>query len=102
MKSIFVLFTLIILSYACDSSVSPNNSENSYGTIHKINVTTWMYGTHTINDNNGNLLYALTSTTVDLNTFENKQVKIYGNLIEGYPVDGGPEYLNVISITLLK
>jgi len=102
MKSVLFLSAVTLLFFACDSSVNSNDSQNTIGIIHKIEASTWMYGTHTINDSNGKPLYALTSSTVDLNSFENKRVKISGNLIEGYPVDGGPKYLNVTIISELK
>ncbi|HCY76221.1 MAG TPA: hypothetical protein DHV28_09900 [Ignavibacteriales bacterium] len=102
MKSILFLFAFSLFFFACDSSVDSNNSLNSIGLVHKIEMSSWMYGTHTLDDSNGKPLYALTSSSVDLNAYENKEVKIFGNLIDGYPVDGGPKYLNVTSITIIK
>jgi hypothetical protein len=102
MKSVVILFAFSLFFFACDSSVDSAEKQNQIGVIHKIEASTWMYGTHTLNDADGKPFYALTSSTIDLNNFENKEVKISGNLIEGYPVDGGPLYLNVTSVSVIK
>jgi hypothetical protein len=102
MKLTLFLLAFSLFFFACESSVDPAEKQNQIGVIHKIEVSTWMYGTHTLNDAGGKPIYALTSSTIDLNNFENKEVKISGNLIEGYPVDGGPLYLNVTIVSLIK
>tara|TARA_B100000497_G_C7379300_1_gene243207 strand:+ start:384 stop:542 length:159 start_codon:yes stop_codon:yes gene_type:complete len=51
-----------------------------------------MYGTHVIED------YALRSNIVDLNNYINQDVVIIGYKIDGYPVDGGPDYIEVQEI----
>ena len=66
------------------------------GKIEAIGMTSWQYGTHTLtNDEN---FYALRSKTVNLQQYEGKTVKIIAEKVEGYPVDGGPEFLEVLSI----
>ncbi len=102
MKSILILFAISLFFFSCDSSVNSKGSVTANGLIRKIEMSTWMYGKHTLNDSNGKPLYALTSSTVDLDVYENKQVRITGNLIEGYPVDGGPNYFNVTSIIVMQ
>ena len=102
MKSVLFLFAFSLFFFACDSSVDSAEQQNQIGEIQKIETSTWMYGTHTLNDADGKPIYALTSSTIDLNNFENKEVRISGNLIDGYPVDGGPKYLNVTGITVIK
>ena len=102
MKLVLFLFAFSLFFFACDSSVDSAENQNRIGVIHKIEVSSWMYGTHTLNDANGKPIYALTSSTIDLNNFENKEVRISGKLIEGYPVDGGPLYLNVTSVAVIK
>ena len=99
MKLVLFLVAFTLLFFACDSSVNSSDSVNTIGVIHKIEASAWMYGTHTLDDADGRPIYALTSSIIDLNNFENKEVRISGNLIDGYPVDGGPKYLNVTSVT---
>lgn len=102
MKHSFFLLILAFILISCNNSVDPESSVIPTGTVHKLRASTWMYGTHTLNDLNGSLLYSLKSSTVDLDLYDNKQVEILGNLIPGYPVDGGPKYLNVISVIAIK
>lgn len=52
-----------------------------------------MYGTHTIL--NKDKIYALRSSTINLDHYVNQTVTIKGNKIKGYPVDGGAEYIDV-------
>ncbi len=63
------------------------------GLIIKQGITSYMYGTHTITGNNKT--YALKSSTVNLNDYVDKTVTIKGSKIDGYPVDGGPDYIDV-------
>ena len=102
MKLVLFLFVFSLFFFACDSSVDSAGSSNTTGTIHKIEASTWMYGTHTLDDSNGKIMYALTSSSINLSNYENKVVKISGDLVEGYPVDGGPEYLKVTGISVIK
>jgi hypothetical protein len=101
LKLVF-LFAFSLFFFACDSIVNSNKSLSSIGIVQKIEMSAWMYGTHTLNDSSGKPLYALKSTSFDLDIYENKKVEISGDLIDGYPVDGGPEYLNVTGITVIK
>ena len=101
MKLIFFL-TLSLFFFSCDSIIDSNNNVISTGIIHKTGLTSYQYGTQTLNDSNGKLLYALISSTIDLDNYENKDVIISGNFVKGYPVDGGPKYLNVTIVSLLK
>jgi thioredoxin-related protein len=102
MKLLIILFIISLSFCSCDSILDSNNTQTATGTIHKIGMTSWMYGTHTLDDSNGLPIYALKSSTIDLNNYDNKEVKVSGDLIKGYPVDGGPKYLNVTGITVVK
>ena len=51
-----------------------------------------MYGTHVISG------YALRSNTILLDNYINYNVTIVGYKIDGYPVDGGPDYIEVTDI----
>ena len=66
------------------------------GIVEEQGITSYQYGTHTLtNDKN---YFAIKSDSFDLNTYLNKEVTVRAYKIEGYPVDGGPEYLNVVEI----
>lgn len=63
------------------------------GVIQKTGVTSYMYGSHTIKGDGKT--YALQSTTVNLDLYNNKNVTIKGLKVDGYPVDSGPELIDV-------
>jgi hypothetical protein len=71
----------------------------STGTIQRAEVTTYMYGEYILVDGSGKTLYALTSHTLDLSQYIGRNVKITGTFIDGYPVDGGPLFLDVQSVS---
>ncbi|GAB2777547.1 hypothetical protein GCM10010465_25400 [Actinomadura fibrosa] len=66
------------------------------GTIKEQGITSYQYGTHTLTTGNG--FYALKSEAVDLDEYIDKKVMVVAEKIEGYPVDGGPEYLLVLKV----
>ncbi|MGV3587933.1 MAG: hypothetical protein ACO1OF_13080 [Adhaeribacter sp.] len=63
------------------------------GEIQEMRPTWYIYGTHQIRTNSKT--YPLKSNTIDLDKFLNKKVTIWGDNIQGYPVDGGPDYIEV-------
>lgn len=66
------------------------------GTIREQGITSYQYGTHTIETENN--FYALKSEAVDLSKYLDQEVTIVAEKIEGYPVDGGPDYLLVLEV----
>ena len=64
------------------------------GTIKKQGITTYQYGTHILIDSKGTT-YALKSDTIKLDDYTNRKFIVKGELVSGYPVDCGPNYLNV-------
>jgi len=102
MKKLFVFFIALIFLFACESLFDSNDSISSSGKIKKIEVSTWQYGTHILNDSEGKPIYALKSSSINLGLYEAKVVKISGEKIDGYPVDGGPEYIEVTKIEVLN
>tara|TARA_B100000497_G_C7624056_1_gene374987 strand:- start:489 stop:812 length:324 start_codon:yes stop_codon:yes gene_type:complete len=93
------LFSLVFIS--CEE-------ENKYisveGVIEELEVTSWQYGTHIIYGTEvsglGNVRYALRSDSYDLSEFMQEPVLVEGYLVKGYPVDGGPQYINVDAIAI--
>jgi hypothetical protein len=91
-----ILTVVIVLPFASFGADSKNPEEViARGTIQKQGITTYMYGTHVLLDDNGRTLYALRSDSIDLNKYVNRKVTVKGYLVNGYPVDSGPNYLNV-------
>ena len=83
---------------SCRSNKDANGSGENYpfqfkGLIEKPEVTSYMYGTHTINENGKT--YALQSTTINLDRYIGKKVTVKGTKMNDYPVDGGPEFIDV-------
>lgn len=96
MKYLKILIAIIItLTFACKKNVDENKLK---GIIKAQGITTCMYGTHVLINRSGETLYALRSNSVKLNDYIDKTVEISGAKIEGYPVDGGPEYIEVARI----
>lgn len=77
-------------------TVTRTASMQATGLLKRLEVSTFMYGTHILIMNTG--YYALKSTTVNLDQYVNQNVTITGNRIAGYPVDGGPPYIDVITV----
>lgn len=83
---------------AC-STVMPTGSKNVIqvsGTIEKLGVTTFQYGTHLLKS--GSTTYALKSDKVNLNSFMTEEVRLKGTRVEGYPIENGPELIDVFEI----
>ena len=91
-----ILIVVIVLPVGSFGADSKNPGEvTATGFIKKQGITTYMYGTHVLLDDNGQTLYALRSNTIDLNKYINRKVTVRGSLVNGYPIDSGPNYLNV-------
>ena len=68
------------------------------GYIKKAGITSFNYGTHVLVSDSGKILYALKSSILDLSEFLKGEVTVTGKLVPDYPVDGGPEFLEVADI----
>ena len=94
---IIILGTLFLFgSQACQSKKIASDQIEISGVIQIQGMTTYQYGTHTINSNDK--LYALKSSTVDLNKYLKQNVTIFGVKVAGYPIENGPEYLEVVKV----
>ncbi len=92
--SAFAITVLVLVTTACGSG---NTDSNQYsGTIEAAGITSYQYGTHRLMA--GEDVFALKSDSIDLVNYEGTNVIITAEKIEGYPVDGGPVYLNVTKI----
>lgn len=81
------------------STTAPGARVTASGIIRSRGFTTYMYGTHVLVDGNGHTLYALKSDHIDLGRYIGKEVTVSGELIRGYPLDGGPKYINVVAVS---
>lgn len=95
LKNLIFGFSFLFLTFGCKTSVN-NDDIKVTGIIEEQGITSYQYGTHTLS--NDDTFYALKSDVVDLNNYLNKEVSITAEKIEGYPVDGGPEFLLVLEV----
>jgi len=100
MKKLFTLTLLVAVLSACSMmrKMPDGDPVALTGLIQKIGMTTFQYGTHTITS--GGKLYALKSASLVLDTYLDKQVTIQGTKISGYPVEGGPELVEVTAVVM--
>lgn len=91
---ILILLLLVIVNLGCKKDKTEYVEFS--GEVKKLEASFYMYGTHTIISNDIN--YALTSKTVDLDKYLNKQVTLEAVKIPGYPIEGGPDYYNVTKV----
>jgi hypothetical protein len=42
--------------------------------------------------------YTISSSLIALDDYVNQEVTIFGQKVDGYPVEGGPDYLEVLEI----
>ena len=93
-----LLILIVIFLTSCGSSSSNPVEITAVGTIKAQGGTVYMYGTHILQNDTEQTLYALKSDTIILDNYIDQVVTVIGDLIEGYPLDNGPDYLNVRSI----
>ena len=96
---IAIIFSAIVLSglSACRDE-KQEDLVTTKGTVYKQGITTYQYGSHVLADSATNVYYALRSNKIDLDQFLNQKIEVKGSLVEGYPVDDGPEFLEVTSV----
>lgn len=69
------------------------------GTLQQRGFTVYQYGTHVLVDASEETLYALRAERIDLDAFVGQRVRVAGALVPGYPVDAGPQYMAVASVS---
>lgn len=90
------------------SEISQEQSKIMWtGTISKQEVSFYQYGTHTFNGKilstnsenlNNKVTLALKSDKINLDKWIEKEVIITGKKVKGYPIENGPDYVNVTQI----
>ena len=95
MKLPVILCSLLLLIFTATCNTTGSTSEYS-GTIQEQGITSYQYGTHILTSED--TFYALKSDKIDLGKYVGKKVNLKAEKIEGYPVDGGPEYLLVTEV----
>ena len=76
-----------------DGRITVKGAEvTAMGELTKLEVTIFMYGTHGLLSD-GDLSYALKSSTVELNQFVGQEVTVHGTLVHS-GIDGGPPLIN--------
>lgn len=94
-KPLFFGLLLCLLVFSCaEDKLHSNNSSRIEvtGTIQKQGITSYQYGTHIIEG------YALRSSAVILDDYIDQKVTVVGHKIDGYPLSGGPDFLEVEAI----
>lgn len=88
-----LLGVLICLSVSsCNKDENNPNAVKVNGIIQKQGITTYQYGSHIIGG------YAVYSDVLDLDKYVGKNVTVVGSLVKGYPLSGGPDYIEVKKI----
>ena len=98
------LILIAIISFFilnCDNPITSNQT-SAKGALKKQGETSYMYGTHVLKNDDGKTIYALKSSSIKLDNYEDKYVCVEGKLVKDYPVDGGPNYLEVKDIKTIK
>ena len=100
MKKILILSLFVAVISGCSSMRSTPSGEtiSMEGKITKLGMTTYQYGTHTISS--AGKPYALKSSSLNLDTYVDKQVLIKGVKVSGYPLEGGPELIEVSEVVM--
>ena len=100
MKRILILSIVIAIISSCSGikNSADTNAVKLTGQIIPSGMTTYQYGTHLIKTENKT--YALKSSKVKLNDYVNKTVMLNGTKVPGYPLEGGPELIEVTKVSI--
>lgn len=98
MKKLLFLLFLGSAAMSCKTikPVADVNTVELSGTIQELGMSTFQYGTHLLKSEGKT--YALKASTIKLDNFIGKAVKVKGIKVEGYPVENGPELIDVKEI----
>ncbi|MEN8249564.1 MAG: hypothetical protein ABFS32_11575 [Bacteroidota bacterium] len=100
MKKLITPLLIIMLCLSCERDID-ESLQSSTGIIKETLGSYYQYGTHTLQTNTGDILFALKSNSINLDNYNDIYVEVKGSLIDGYPVEGGPEYMEVKTIKII-
>jgi hypothetical protein len=92
--SVFII--LYVTIFSCGKS--RYNTICKSGIFKEAGITTYQYGSHILTDAAGKTLLALDVKNIQPDSFLNKNVNIEGTYTEGYPIDGGPDFITLTHI----
>jgi hypothetical protein len=99
MKRLVVVAVMVALATA--APVMAQESVVATGTMERLDITSYQYGSHAITDEASGAFYVLNSDVVDLDAYDGQRVPVYGTLVPGYEsgqVEGGPPLVYVIEV----
>ncbi|MGB6127724.1 MAG: hypothetical protein WBG30_03150 [Psychrilyobacter sp.] len=102
MKKLILIGLCLIALGGCTSNSSRDLRVKRGGVLTTIQMSTWMYGTHVLSDDTGKPLTALDSKKINLDMYQGQKVEVQGLLKNGYPIDLGPEFLEVQTIEVMR
>ncbi len=99
MKKTLILLMLGFAIAGCGTMKEKNTNGivQLSGKIEKLEMSTFQYGTHVLKQ--GKKIFALRSTKVQLDSYVDKEVIIKGVKVEGYPVENGPDFIDVQEVS---
>ena len=95
-KSVILAIVLLSGAVSCSNKKLAADQIELTGIIREQGVTTYQYGTHILTSND--MTYALRSKAVDLSIYLDQKVTLIGKKVDGYPIEGGPEFIEVLKI----
>jgi starvation-inducible outer membrane lipoprotein len=99
MKRLVVVAVMVALATA--APVMAQESVVATGTMERLDITSYQYGSHAITDEASGAFYVLNSDVVDLDAYDGQRVTVYGTLVPGYEsgqVEGGPPLVYVTEV----
>ena len=98
MKRLAVLAAMVAVALALAAPILAQEVVAATGAMERLGFTTYQYGTHAVTDEESGAFYSLRSAMVDLDTYADQRVTVYGTLIPGYKygqIEGGPPLVEV-------
>lgn len=98
MKRLAVLVMVVAIAMSLAAPILAQESVAATGTIERLGITTYQYGTHAATDEASGAFYVLSSDVVDLDAYTGQRITFYGTLVPGYEygqVEGGPPLVDV-------
>jgi hypothetical protein len=100
-KRLMALLGMLALALATAAPALAESEPQLTGVIEKPELTTYMYGTHSMTDDELGNFYALESEVVDLDAYVGQRVTVSGAFVPGYEdgqVEGGPPLFSVTHV----